>query len=127
MVNMQWWLVLILVIIVGFFAYFIGLLRGKDDKEEYLTPEEECYNNLSKEIEDLEKAVNEPEGECIKSDDFEYTRTPYDMLNEGWCDCCDDNYADCEKLGYCKGEREMLERDKIAKLNKEARNGKKSI
>lgn len=60
--------------------------------------------------------------------DFKYTRTPYDMFMEGWCDTCKDNYEECQKLGYCKGEHEILERYKIVELNQEAyKNGKKSV
>lgn len=28
--------------------------------------------------------------------DFKYTRTPYDMFMEGWCDTCEDNYEECQ-------------------------------
>ena len=85
-------LAIILIVLVGAFAFVLGAaiqhyrVEGERTKQINLR-EQDKQERLKRKIEE--------EVQDMTSDD---------MMADGWCDGCDGNYDECKKLGRCKGD-----------------------
>ena len=89
---MDQWLAILLIVLIGIFAFIAGAatqysqVQGEKIKQENMLEKEKQKRLKIKIAEEIENM------------------TPENMMEEGWCDGCDGNYDECKKLGRCKGE-----------------------
>lgn len=85
-------LAIVLIILVGIFAFIAGAAiqhanaEGEKIKRENMLEkdkQERLKNKIKEEVQDM---------------------TPDEMMADGWCDGCDGNYEECKRLGRCKGD-----------------------